>query len=512
MRFPRRCGILLHPTCLPGPGGIGSLGAEARRFLDWMAEAGQTLWQVCPLGPTGFGDSPYQCFSAFAGNPMLIDLEELAAFGLLEPGELAGGAGFPEDHVDFGPVIEWKNAMLQAAFERFRGGAGPAGLRGEFRDFCAREAGWLEDFALFMALKAENGGRAWVEWPAPVARRQAPALGAARERLAESLDRRRFDQFLFSRQWAALRAYAHSQGVQIVGDMPIFVAHDSADVWARPDLFQLDAQGNPVKVAGVPPDYFSETGQRWGNPLYKWPAHKKEKFAWWISRFQTLLQLVDIVRIDHFRGFEACWEIPAPEPTAVRGEWVKAPGEALFLALRKTLGALPIIAEDLGVITPEVDALREQFEFPGMKVLQFGFSEEQDPENAHLPHNFESNCVVYTGTHDNETTLGWYRSQPEKTRDHARRYLWCDGSNIAWDFIRMAYLSVADTAIIPAQDALALGAEGRLNFPGRPQGNWSWRLRPGALTAGHAEGLRGLAELYSRLPEEEEESEKTADS
>ncbi len=507
MPFSRRCGILLHPTSLPGPHGIGDLGAGARRFVDFLAAAGQRYWQICPLGPTGFGDSPYQCFSAFAGNPMLIDLAELEGMGLLTPGDFAGMPAFSPNAVDFGPLIEWKNAMLQTAFERFSTRGASAPFRAEFKAFCDKNALWLEDFALFMALKEAHGGGAWTGWDASLLHRKPAALKEWSARLSAAVERRRFDQFLFCRQWKAIKNYANERGVQIIGDAPIFVAHDSADVWANPQLFHLDEAGQPTVVAGVPPDYFSETGQRWGNPLYKWPAHVRSKFAWWIARFHALLEFVDVIRVDHFRGFESCWEIPASEPTAVHGKWVKSPGSALFRTVREALGALPIIAEDLGVITPEVDALRLEFEFPGMKIVQFGFSADADPESVYLPHNFSSpDYVVYTGTHDNDTTVGWYRSQPEKVRDHVRRYCWCDGSNVAWDLIRLAYMSVANLAIVPLQDVLAIGSEGRMNFPGRPEGNWSWRARGEALTSERAEGLKKLAALYGRLPGKEEKA------
>ena len=500
MAFNRACGILLHPTSLPGRYGIGSLGLEARKFIDFLDQAGQSLWQVCPLGPTGFADSPYQCFSAFAGNPMLIDIEELALLGLVDRSLLDHAPAFSAERVNYGPVIDWKNSILQQAYERFRAGAAGE-LRKDFQKFLSDNASWLDDFSLFMAIKADFGGGAWTGWPAELIHRKPEALKSARERLARAIERRCFDQFLFFRQWTALKNFANERGIQIVGDMPIFVAHDSADVWANPDLFHLDPNGQPTVVAGVPPDYFSKTGQRWGNPLYRWSILAKTKYAWWIERFRTMLRLVDIVRLDHFRGFEAYWEVPASEPTAEKGKWIKGPGAAFFKALAKEFGDLPIIAEDLGVITPEVDALRREFGFPGMKVLVFAF--DSDSSNAFLPHNYDFDCVVYSGTHDNDTAVGWYQRVNEKEKDFARRYLWCNGNNIAWDLIRSAYMSVADLAIVPLQDILALGNEARMNFPGRPEGNWQWRFRPEQLQPSTAQALRELADLYSRAPIEE---------
>lgn len=505
MPFVRSCGILLHPTSFPGRFGIGSLGAEARRFLDFLADAGQSLWQICPLGPTGYGDSPYQCFSAFAGNPMLIDVEQLVDLGLIERRELESAPAFPAARVDYGAVIAWKNETLQRAFERFASGQAPS-LRDSFQRFCLENAAWLDDFAFFMALKQAHGGAQWTTWEPALVRRDALALERWGEKLQNDIERRRFDQFLFFEHWAAIRRHAHDRGIRIIGDVPIFVAHDSADVWANPGLFHLDTQGEPTVVAGVPPDYFSATGQRWGNPLYRWDVLKKSGFGWWIERFRAVLRLVDIVRVDHFRGFEAFWEVPASEPTALNGKWVKAPGAELFKAMKKSLGELPIIAEDLGVITDQVTALRKSFGFPGMKVLQFAFGDK--PDNDYLPHNHEIDTVVYSGTHDNDTTLGWYASVDEKTRDHVRRYLWCDGRQVNWDFIRAAYMSPARVAIVPLPDALSLGGEARLNFPGKPQGNWEWRVAEGACAPQIAARLRDLAETYDRLPKPETASKK----
>jgi 4-alpha-glucanotransferase len=496
MTFPRASGILLHPTSLPGPYGIGDLGPAAYAWLDFLAETGQQLWQVLPLGPTGYGDSPYQAFSAFAGNPLLISPDRLLEDGLLDEADLADRPDFPAERVDYGPVIEYKYALLGRAFARYQA-APPPELRAELEAFAAQQAAWLDEFALFMALKQEYS-LAWDSWRAAVATRQPEALDEARRERADSAAAHRFYQFLFFRQWRALKDYASAQGIQIIGDVPIFVAYDSADVWSRPDLFRLDADGRPTHVAGVPPDYFSPTGQLWGNPLYRWDVLKRQGYDWWIARLKATLALVDLVRLDHFRGFEAFWEIEAGRPTAEVGRWVKGPGSGFFKAIQQGLGAkdLPIIAEDLGVITPEVVALRERFDLPGMKVLQFAFA--ADAADPFLPHNYPPNCVVYTGTHDNDTTLGWYQSVAENERDFCRRYLARDGSDVAWDLIRLAWASVAHTAVAPLQDLLALGGEARMNLPGRASGNWGWRFTADQLTDPVRLRLAEITRLYGR--------------
>jgi len=503
MPFPRACGVLLHPTSLPGRFGIGDLGAEAYHFVDFLDAAGQSLWQILPLGPTGYGDSPYQCFSAFAGNPLLISLERLVEEGALSDNEIADPPAFPLDAVDFGPVISYKIGLLQRAAGRFLSQA-PRQQRGQFLDFCDAEAGWLTDYTLFMALKAAHGGAAWVDWEPELAQRRPEALARAREALAGPILAHQFMQFQFFRQWSSLKRYANERGIRIIGDVPIFVAHDSADVWAHPELFYLDAAGRPTVVAGVPPDYFSAAGQLWGNPLYRWEDMARDGFAWWIERVRAALRLMDILRLDHFRGFEAYWEVPAHETTAVNGRWIKGPGAPLFQSIAAALGSLPIIAEDLGVITPAVEALRDQFAFPGMRVLQFGFS--SDASNIHLPHHWLRNSVVYSGTHDNDTAAGWYQrvaGAPEG--DYARRYLAIDGHDIAWDLLRAVLASVADQALYPAQDLLSLGNAARMNYPSRPSGNWAWRVRAGALDARIAGRLRQMAYDYGRLPSERSE-------
>jgi 4-alpha-glucanotransferase len=492
----RGAGILLHPTSLPGPYGIGDVGPAAYAWVDALARAGQMWWQVLPLGPTGYADSPYQCFSAFAGNPYLVSPDALVHDGLVRAAELPG-IQFSAEQVDYGPVIEFKVWLLKLAWENFKGGAG-AGLRPAFDLFCEAAAPWLDDFAQFMAFKDAHGGVSWLEWEPALARRQPRALKAARARQAEAIEQHKFRQFLFWRQWRALKAYANGRGVRLIGDVPIFVSIDSADVWANPGLFELDAERRPVAVAGVPPDYFSATGQLWGNPLYNWDALKASGYAWWIARFRNTLEQVDLARLDHFRGFAAYWRIPAGLPTAEVGEWTPGPGASLLAVVQQALGTLPIIAEDLGIITPDVVALRDSFGLPGMKILQFAFGGE--PEDRFLPHTYERNCVVYTGTHDNDTTRGWYTAAAETERDFVRRYLARDGHDIAWDFIRLAWSSVADLAVTPLQDVLDLGAEARMNLPGRPNGNWRWRFRGEWLTPQLVERLGEMTSLYARAP------------
>jgi len=490
----RASGILLHPTSLPGPYGLGDLGPGAFQFVDFLEAAGQRVWQVMPLGPTGFGDSPYQCFSAFAGNPYLISLDALAAQGWLDRAALAAAPVFSRDRADYGPVIDFHRAMLAAAFAAFVRN-GTHAQHKKLAAFTRKYADWLDDFTRFMALKEFHGDRIWNTWSAG----KHKLYEAEPPDLAARIRYHAFVQWQFFTQWQTLRAYAHDHGVQIIGDMPIFVAYDSADVWANPHLFQLDDKGMMTFVAGVPPDYFSVTGQLWGNPLYNWDACRTEQFAWWIARFRALLHMFDIVRIDHFRGFAAAWHVPAGSATAEHGEWVASPGAALFEQVRATLGTLPIIAENLGLITPAVEALRVQFGFPGMKILQFGFGDD-DATNEFLPHNYPANCVAYTGSHDNDTTRGWYDSADEKTRDHVRRYFGVSGSDIAWDMVRAVLASVADTAIVPLQDVLNLGNAARMNYPGNPEGNWQWRFRPEALTPFIAARLHDLAALYGRVP------------
>ncbi|MGE5489187.1 MAG: 4-alpha-glucanotransferase [bacterium] len=503
MRFPRSSGILLHPTSLPGGYGIGCLGAEARAFADWLAAGGQKLWQVLPLGPTGYRDSPYQLFSAFAGNPLLIDLEALVQDGLLDETDLARAPVFPQDEVKYGTLMRWKLPLLAQAAARFLDQPPE-----DYADFCQRHAAWLDDFALFMALKDEHGGAMWTKWDRGVALRDPAALDAARGRLAGAIEVHKFSQYIFFRQWMELKAYCRERGIRIVGDMPIYVAHDSADVWANRELFQLDADGNPSAVAGVPPDYFSATGQLWGNPLYRWDVLHNRGYGWWIDRFRHAFGLVDYIRLDHFRGFEAYWAVPAGEATAINGQWLKGPGAGFFDAVQAALGELPLIAENLGVITPEVESLRERFGFPGMAILQFAFG--KDPQAPDFrPHNYPRHLVAYSGTHDNDTTLGWWNSQAgtdstrtaadiEEERAFALRYLATDGREMNWVFIRTLMASVADAVVFPMQDVLGLGSEARMNLPGSLGRYWRWRFRRGAATPELAARLRGLAETYDR--------------
>jgi 4-alpha-glucanotransferase len=509
--FPRSSGILLHPTSLPGRFGIGDLGDEAYRFVDFLAASKQSLWQVLPLGPTGYGDSPYQSYSAFAGNTLLISPERLVTEGLLNSEDLKGASALSEERVDFNGVIKFKKSLLEKVFARFQQTTATS-LRADFEQFSQQHFSWLDDYALFRALKDAHNGKPWNEWDAKLARRDVTALANAREQLRERIDAQKFYQFLFFTQWAALKAYCHDHHVKIVGDIPIFVARDSSDVWTQPEQFKLDAEGNPLVVAGVPPDYFSKTGQLWGNPIYDWERMRADGFRWWIERVRATLELYDIVRIDHFRGFAASWEIPGGDRTAERGQWVNVPGHELFTAIKRALGDLPIIAEDLGVITPDVEVLRDEFGLPGMRILQFAFG--GDTRNIDLPHNYIRNCVVYTGTHDNDTVIGWFKSvagagstrdaeQIERERKFCLDYLKSDGTEIHWDFIRAVLASVADTAIIPLQDVLGMGTEGRMNLPNSTLGNWAFRYHADALISELAERLRHLTQLYGRAQQPE---------
>ena len=499
MAFERSGGVLLHPTSLPGSYGVGELGEHARAFVDWLAAARQSYWQVMPLGTTGYGDSPYQSFSAFAGNPYLISLDALLEEGLLIEEDLSELPDFDPRRVDFGLQYTWRSAVLRAAFDRFEGEAF-ADLKGEFETFQKEEAGWLSDYALFMALKHAHDGKPWQEWEADIRARRAAAMARWRELLAREIRLNEFLQLLFFRQWRALRAYALGKGVQVIGDIPIFVAMDSADAWADPEQFLFDAEGQPLAVAGVPPDYFSATGQLWGNPLYDWDSMQKDGFRWWIRRFQGSLKLYDVVRVDHFRGFAAYWEVPYPAEDAMRGRWVPAPGHALFKAVQGALGELPIIAEDLGVITPDVEALRDAFGFPGMAVLQFAFASDDGDENLFLPQNVPVNRVIYTGTHDNDTTRGWWTTAPKDVRAHVKTYLpKITGETAAWQFLNLAWASRAALAVVPLQDLLNLGGAGRMNLPGSlSDENWSWRAVAADFTPALARRLAELAREHGR--------------
>ncbi len=505
MTFPRSSGILLHPTSLPGPYGIGELGPEAHRFSDFLREAGQKIWQVLPLGPTGYGDSPYQCFSAFAGNPLLLSPDRLVERGYLKPSDLENRPLFPADHVDYDAAIEWKLPLLRKAYQGFMRTDFP---NSDYDLFNRRHSEWLDDFALFMALKQTHNQVMWTLWEPEYALRDAAALERAHGDLREEVECQKFIQFEFERQWAELKAHCEVDGIRLMGDLPIYVALDSSDVWSHPEMFELLPDGKPRVIAGVPPDYFSATGQCWGNPIYRWEQHAKEGYLWWIARVRRSLEMLDLIRLDHFRGFEAYWEIPGDATTAVNGRWVKGPGAPLFEALEGALGQLPMVAENLGVITPEVEALRNQFGFPGMAILQFAFG--KDPQALGFkPHNYSHHLVAYTGTHDNDTAVGWWHSTgvADSTRtaedvaeemEFARRYLNTDGSEINWVMIRTLMASVADTALFPLQDVLGVGGEGRMNFPGTASGNWRWRFRSGDLLPSMAARLKQMVETYDR--------------
>jgi 4-alpha-glucanotransferase len=506
VRFPRLSGVLLHPTSLPGRFGIGDFGKQAYNFIDFLAASNQSLWQILPLGPTGYGDSPYQCFSAFAGNTLLISPERLLAEGLLAKKDLRNAPQFSAERIDYGSVITYKNALLEKAFANFKRTT-DTDLRAQFLAFTQEAAAWLDDYALFRAVKDANGGVAWNHWPAAIAQRQSKALDEARQQLQEKIEAQRFYQFLFFKQWRAIRNYCHQRKIKIIGDMPIFVAYDSSDVWANPEFFKLDEAGNPIVVAGVPPDYFSKTGQLWGNPIYDWGEMRATNFAWWIDRLQATFKVVDIARIDHFRGFAATWEVPAADQTAEHGRWVEVPGRELFTTLRKALGELPIIAEDLGVITPDVEALRDDFGFPGMRIFQFAF---RSRTNSDLPHNYIPHTVVYTGTHDNDTAVGWFNSktgegstrtaeQIETEKNFCLDYVNSKGREIHWDFIRAVFASVADTAMVPLQDILGLASEARMNLPASQEGNWQWRYQAHDLKENLSRRLQHLTALYVRL-------------
>jgi len=491
----------LHPTSLPGRFGVGDLGPEAERFVDALSETGQTWWQILPVGPTGFGNSPYQSHSSYAGNAVLISPERLVEDGWLELADLHDYPEFPAEYAAFDQVAEAKSALFRIAFARVEGDP-PA-----FSAFRESAASWLDDFSLYMAIKAEHGGKMWIDWEPSLAHRDPVSLAAARLALADEVRYVQFVQFLFHEQWERLRGYCRDRRIRLIGDLPIFVSFDSADVWARPELFELDALGNPVAVAGVPPDYFCEDGQLWGNPLYRWSAHQAEGFAWWIDRMRGVTERVDLVRLDHFRGFEAYWAVPADAPTAATGRWIKAPGREFLAALHHGLGGLPIIAEDLGDITPEVLALRDAFELPGMRILQFAFGD--DPmADEYLPYKYIAHCIVYTGTHDNDTTLGWFTTPATTTTQGAAlvaaerafvlRFVGTDGSQIHWDLIRLAFSSVADTAIAPMQDLLGLDSAARMNVPGRAVGNWGWRFQAEQFDESVRNHLADLTAVYDR--------------
>ena len=539
MSFPRSSGILLHPTSLPGPFGIGDFGDAAYAFVDFLAAAGQSIWQMLPLGPTGYGDSPYQCFSAFAGNPMLISLERLADQRLLKAQELDDGPRFLPDQVQYDQVNQFKQTKLSQSFLHFRqktahsvpipslvypgmvetqdaeslpesSPSANSYTQSAFEAFKESEQSWLLEYALFRALKDRFGGVAWPKWDPPFASREPAALQEARAELANEIAEQEFLQFVFFKQWEELKRHCHEKKIRIMGDLPIYVAHDSADVWAHPEYFHLDENGNATKVAGVPPDYFSATGQLWGNPIYRWDRMAADGYKWWIERFRGAFRMFDLLRVDHFRGFQAYWEVPGGDKIAQNGKWQAGPGAELFAAVEGELGALPIVAENLGVITPEVEAIRERFGFPGMAILQFAFG--NDPQGPSFrPHNYPRNLVAYTGTHDNDTVVGWWTSRPgegsirsaediRKEREFTRAYLNLDNQPIHWIFICALMASVADTVVFPLQDIVGAGSEARMNVPGTATGNWRWRFREDVLNEQSARKLKEMAEVYDRSP------------
>lgn len=495
----RASGILLHPTSLPGTFGSGDFGPDAYRFVDWLVSSGQSYWQVLPLGEVGPGNSPYMSSSAFAGSLLMIDPIELAEQGWLSHDDLNPDPGFSPDRADFNLTQPFRIERLRRAASRFFESAHDD-LHREYNAFCITESEWLEDYALFMTISEREQWREWDCWPADLVRREPQALREVQQSHADEVSFWKFCQWCFARQWSRLKLYANENGVRIIGDVPIFVAYQSADVWSHQDLFDLDEKGRPTFVAGVPPDYFSETGQLWGNPLYRWEAHEKTGYAWWIARLRHALKLADLVRIDHFRGFAAYWQIPADALNAIGGKWVEGPGGKLFEAFQKTFPHLPIIAEDLGMITPDVLELRDQYQLPGMRVLQFAFGEGD--ANHFLPHHYIPNTVAYTGTHDNDTSVGWWNAAPPHVKDFASRYLGSDGQAIQWDMMRALSGSVANIVIFPMQDVLGLGSEHRMNYPGQPTGNWEWRFRWEQLSPEITRALAEMSALHNRASPE----------
>jgi 4-alpha-glucanotransferase len=496
----RASGVLLHPTSLPSRFGIGDLGENAYRFVDFLANSDQQIWQILPIGPTGYGNSPYLSYSALAGNPLLISPAILQKQDLLTWEDLQNLPDFPQDQVDFEGVIKMKMPLLRKASDRFKAIASDK-AKEEFQRFCNRQNDWLSDYALFMSLKDAHHGSGWNQWPADISARQPQAMAEWVAKLTDDIFFHKFVQYQFFGQWQNLKQYANEKGIQLFGDIPIYVAHDSVDVWAHRNIFQLDPDtGEAALMAGVPPDYFSETGQLWGNPVYNWQELEKTDFKWWIRRVEAILEYVDIIRIDHFRGFQAYWAVPHGETTAMNGTWLDAPGDKFFQRLDKQLGKLPIVAEDLGVITPEVEALRDKFNFPGMKILQFAF--DGDPANGFLPYNYtDRNCIVYTGTHDNDTTVGWFNERSPEANAQVSDYFGCVGNDgIHWAMIRLALSSVSNTAVLPFQDILGLGTDAKMNTPSQPTGNWIWRCRAEAFNDELSGRLKYLTHLYGRSP------------
>jgi len=497
MRFPRSCGTLVHPTSFPSKYGMGDLGHEAYEFINFLEETGQTIWQVLPLSPAGYGNSPYASYSAFAGNPYLISPDKLQEKGYISADDLSAAILPITTEADYATSYEKKELLYKKAFESFKASGSKTDQK-RLKEFKKRNSYWLDDYTLFMACSISNDRKPWNKWEKDLAQRKPAAIKKAAKRFSDEIEYQTWLQFEFFEQWNTLKDYANSKNIRVVGDIPIFVDHNSADVWSHPEFFAVDKQGNRELVAGVPPDYFSETGQLWGNPLYKWSAIKKDGFSWWLERFKQMFDLFDAIRVDHFRGFDEYWEVKASEQTAINGEWVKAPGVELFTTIKEKLGSLPIIAEDLGLMTQGVEDLRDQFNFPGMKILQFAF--DSDSTNSFLPHNYPQNCVTYTGTHDNDTTIGWYTSAPGVEQHRAREYTRSDGSNIQWELIRLGMFSVADQAIFPLQDFMNLDSKHRMNTPGTVGDNWMWRYTPDMLQNVDKQRIRKMAEMSNRLP------------
>ena len=497
MRFQRSSGTLVHPTSFPAEYGIGDLGSEARRFIDFLVETKQSVWQVLPLGPTGYGNSPYASYSAFAGNYYLISPDILVEKELLKRAEADDKKMPVTTQVNYEKAFAQKREILNLAAQRFFEKADKAQME-QYEKFVEDNAYWINDYCLFMAALETNDLKPWNQWDNGIAHRKTKALNTFEEENSERIRFHYWSQYEFFSQWYALKKYANDKNIRVVGDIPIFVDHNSADVWAQPKYFEVDAEGNRQLVAGVPPDYFSETGQLWGNPLYKWAELEKDGYAWWLERFKQMFEMYDAIRVDHFRGFDAYWEVKADEKTAIKGRWVKGPGSKLFDTIKDKLGELPIIAEDLGVITKEVVALREKYNFPGMKILQFAFTDNSG--NNFLPHNYSQNCVTYTGTHDNDTTLGWYNSATDHEKHFARKYTRSSGDQMNWELIRLGLFSVADQAIIPLQDYMNLGTEHRMNYPGTTEGNWMWRYTPEMLEKVDKQRIQDMIEMSNRDP------------
>jgi 4-alpha-glucanotransferase len=504
MKKERASGILLHPTSLPGKYGMGSLGKTAYEFIDFLTKSKQQYWQILPLGPTGFGDSPYQCYSAHAGNPDLIDLDLLAEHHLLEKRDLENLHLPAHGPVNYELAQSARLPLLVKAYETFNSRASDL-EKLAYRNFIKSHAAWLNDYALFRALKEANQSKPWYDWEEKIKSRVPEALKEAEARLSGRTDFHRFLQFIFFRQWMGLRDYAKKHKIKIIGDIPLYISMDSSDAWANPSEFEFDENLRPERVGGVPPDYFSETGQLWGNPLFRWDVMKKNNYKWWMDRIRTNLTLYDIIRIDHFRGFAAYWAIPYGEKTAVNGSWITGPGKDFFEVLKKESGDLPVIAEDLGVMTPDVEELRDGFGLPGMKILQFAFDSSE--ANDYIPHNYEKNCIVYTGTHDNDTVVGWFKQASEQDRQQVLDYMNCEEHDIHWSFIRLAWASVANTAIVPMQDLLGLDSDARMNLPGTVGNNWKWRAAPEDFSEQLAERLATLTKLYGRLKKQKSKTQ-----